>query len=122
VDLLPGAIQGADAPQRLAEALAEIDHNVDWQATLQPLIRAVFNVDSRDQIPPEAVPQFWRRLSNSVAKLAESSGVLMTDEILVAGLAFGFDGAATQVVTRESPAAEGAAEEPPREHRDPADA
>lgn len=73
--LLPGAIDGEGFQARLAEALTAIDPTVDWASTLSPCVEAVFGVKARADIPKERVAEYWRRLSNAVARITTDHDV-----------------------------------------------
>jgi hypothetical protein len=75
IELLPDAITGDGFLQRLADALAQIGPDVDWRATIGPYLRDRFHVETRDEIPEDRMPEYWRRVSNAVAKIAQDVDV-----------------------------------------------
>lgn len=103
-DLLVNAISGDDFMRRLAEASQAVDPTIDWQQTIQPLISTVFGVATREEIPEARVPEFWRRLSNAIARLApagEGTFPAPPDEKIIDALAWAFQGATTVIVLNE---------------------
>ena len=65
-DLLPGAIQGKDAPKRLFEALNGFDSTVDWQETISQVVQSKYGKNSAKELQSEQFEDFLRRLSNAV--------------------------------------------------------
>lgn len=97
LDWLPDAIRGDDMYKRIGQALTGIDPTIDWQETLKPLLVGVFGVEAREDVPADSQPEFWRRLSNAVAKVGDNEP-FGDDEKIVDAFAWAFQGVRTNVV------------------------
>lgn len=97
--LLPGAITGEGYLTRLAEAFRALDPTIDWTATMQPGVQAVFGVESRDLVPEDRKAELWRRVSNAEVKLRAlfpdpgEVGGTVDDAAVLGALQWAFDGA-----------------------------
>jgi hypothetical protein len=96
-ELLEGAISGEGFVQKIAVALNAIGPNVDWRATIAPYLPLRFHVETREEIPEDRLPEYWRRLSNFVARLSGTTDVSsfppVTDrepEVVLSALSWAF--------------------------------
>jgi hypothetical protein len=100
--VLQGAIQGEGFQARLAEAFRGIDPTVDWTETMRPGVQHVFGVESKDEIPEERRPEYWRRVANAERKLRDliPAGQFPPPEVddarVLDVLQWAFDGAAIE--------------------------
>lgn len=99
VDLLPHAIRGNNAAHEILAALESRAPHIDWRETLPALGVAAFGKPSRE-LKGERYIEWYRRLSNSVAKLDEFAPndlPLPTDAQIVEAFAFGFPGVTFEI-------------------------
>jgi hypothetical protein len=97
--LLPGAISGEGFMRRLAEAYQALDATIDWTATVQPAVAALYNVESRNDLEGAALAEYWRRMANAEVKLRDVfppagavGGAVVQDEDVIGELQWAFDG------------------------------
>lgn len=104
-DLMPDAIQGEGAPQRLLAVLEEIDGTVVWPVLIAAAIKEKWGVESRRELMGEQQQDFWRRLSNAVQWLSERhpAGSVPPPEptTVQAAFAYAFSGTVVEVPYRE---------------------
>lgn len=95
-DLLPGAIQGEDAPTRLRASLDGFDPTVDWTQVTADMRGFQYGTVVLKELSPDQYADFWRRLSNAVQWITEKvpAGDFPPVEPnkLIGGLAYGFSG------------------------------
>lgn len=105
-DLLPGAISGSDAPQRLYDALNGFDPTVDWSAVVNEAALDSYGSDDLKKLKPEDYADFWRRLSNTVQWITVRvpAGDLppIEGEVIVNGFAYGFSGFVVELTYKEA--------------------
>ncbi len=74
--LLPGAVQGSDgaAVAALDAQMKALNAHVDWRALIGKCVQAQYGVDDRANLKPAQRDDWWLRLRNAIAKLAEVAG------------------------------------------------
>lgn len=98
--VLPNAIQGEKFASRIAEALREIDGSIEWRDVVETQLgRSEW--ESHGKAKRE---EFWRRLSNAVARIDERFPVGSMpppqDEDLVEAFAWAFEGQIVELVRK----------------------
>lgn len=111
VAILPNAISGKDFLNRLADALNAIDTSIDWREILDVQLGRT-DWEGEGKAKRE---EFWRRVSNAVAKLDEKFPVGSMpppeDDDIVEAFAWAFEGTVIEIVRKgEEEAAQEAAE------------
>lgn len=101
-DLLPGAIEGEGFASRIQTALNEIDPSVVWPDVIAACVTHVWSVDDRRKLSAPQTEEFWRRLSNAIAKMQDlcppGSFPPITDAQITEAFAFAFGGFALDEV------------------------
>lgn len=105
-DLLPGAISGSDAPQRLRAALDGFDPTVDWSVVVNDVSVDHYGSSELKKLKPEEYADFWRRLSNAVQWITDRAPAgdfpPVEGEIIKKGFAYGFGGIELELTYKEA--------------------